>query len=137
MAKTAGRQVEVGMGIEATPGTAVAETIFLQHTGFSMQAIVEKELFVSARGIRNQASNSMIKRKYSGGSISVIPNVINAPYLFALALGSVSSAAASGETVVYEHTITVQNSNASMLTATVTVAEGAIQTNTQQVHVGN
>ena len=128
MAKTAGRQVEVGLGIEATPGTAVAETIFLQHTAFSMQGIVEKELFVSARGIRNQSSNSMIKRKYSGGSISVIPNVVNAPYMFALALGSLSSAVAGGETVIYEHTITVQNTNASMLTATITVAEGAIQT---------
>jgi len=128
MAKTAGRQVEVGLGIEATPGTAVAETVFLQHTAFSMQAIAEKELFVSARGIRNQSSNSMIKRKYSGGSITVIPNVVNAPYLFGLTLGSVSSALASGETAVYEHTITVQNTNASMKTATMTVAEGAIQT---------
>jgi len=93
-----------------------------------MQAIAEKELFVSARGIRNQTSNSMIKRKYSGGSIEVIPNVVNAPYLFGLTLGSVSSATAGGETVVYEHTITVQNTNASMKTATMTVAEGAIQT---------
>lgn len=126
MAKTAGRQVEVGMGIEATPGTAVAETIFLQHTAFSMQAIAEKELFQSARGIRNMTSNSMIKRKYSGGSFSVIPNVENAPYLFGLAMGSVSSALA--ETGVYEHTITIQNDNASMKTATLTVAEGAIQT---------
>ena len=128
MSKTAGRQVEIGIGIEATPGTAVAETAFLQHTAFSMQGISEKEMFNSARGIRNTVSNSMIKRKYSGGSIGVIPNVINAPYLFALALGSVSSATASGETVIYEHTITVQNDNASMKTATLTVAEGAIQT---------
>lgn len=127
MAKTAGRQVEVGIGIEATPGTAVAETHFLQHTAFSMQAISEKEMFVSARGIRNMHSNSMIKRKYSGGSISVIPNVINAPYLFGLVLGSVATSAPI-DTTAYEHTCTVQNTNASMKTATMTVAEGAVQT---------
>ena len=126
MSKTAGRQVEIGVGIEAAPGTPVAETAFLQHTAFSMQGISEKEMFASARGIRNMASNSMIRRKYSGGSIGVIPNVINAPYLFGLALGSVSTTGPLDS--AYEHTITVQNDNASMKTVTLTVAEGAIQT---------
>ena len=126
MSKTAGRQVEIGVGIEAVPGTPVAETAFLQHTAFSMQGISEKEMFASARGIRNTVSNSMIKRKYSGGSIGVIPNVVNAPYMFGLALGSVSTTGPVDS--AYEHTITVQNANASMKTATLTVAEGAIQT---------
>lgn len=126
MAKIAGRQVEVGIGIEATPGTAVAETAFLKHTAFSLQAVAEKELLVAARGIRNMSSDSMIKRKYSSGSISVVPNVINAPYFFGLALGSVATGSISDSS--YPHTITVQNANATMLTATITVAEGAIQT---------
>lgn len=130
MAKTGGRQVEVGIGIEAiaSPGTAVAETAFMQWTDFSMQAVSEKAMFQSARGKRNMTSNSMIKRKYGQGSISVIPNVVNAPYWFVLALGSVSTATASGESSVYEHTITVQNANATVKTATLTVTEGSIQT---------
>lgn len=126
MAKTGGRQVQVGMGIEATPGTAVAETIFLPWTAFSVQAVSEKELFNSARGIRNMASNSMIKRQYSQGSITVVPNVVNAPYFFGLALGTVNSSSIvdSG----YIHTITVQEGNASMKTATLTIEEGGVQT---------
>ena len=197
MSKTAGRQVNIGMGIEATAGTAVAETIFLPWTGFSVQAVAEKALFNSVRGVRNMASNSMIRRKYSQGSITVIPNVVNAPYFFGLALGTVATALAEtpsstgnatsasasklidsgadfvtdtvaiGDAVhnttdgtfalvtavdnlttlsldadifplgseayqvatpVYTHTITLQEANASMKTATVTVEEGAIQT---------
>ncbi len=128
MAKTGGRQVEVGMGLEATAGTAVAESIFLPWTSFSLQAVAEKAMFNSARGIRNMTSNSMIRRRYAQGSIAVIPNPTNAPYLFYLALGSLASATASGESIVYEHTITVQNTNASMKTATLTIKEGGIQT---------
>ena len=126
MAKTGGRQVSIGLGIESTAGTAVAETIFLPYTAFSVQTVAEKELFNSARGIRNMASNSMIKRKYSQGSMSVIPNVVNAPYFFGLALGTVASSSIvdSG----YTHTITAQNNNASMKTATLTIEEGTIQT---------
>lgn len=126
MAKTGGRQVNIGLGIEATPGTAVAETIFLPWTGFSVQSVVEKELFNSARGIRNTASNSMIRRQYSQGSITVIPNVVNAPYFFGLALGSVASVGPVDSGHI--HTITVQNANASMKTATLTIEQGAVET---------
>lgn len=131
MAKTGGRQVNIGMGIEAiaSPGTAVAETIFLPWAEFSMQAVAEKALFNSSRGKRNMSSNSMIRRKYGQGSIGVIPNVKNAPYFFVLALGSLSTAAnADASGLVYDHTITVQNANATMKTATLTVDDGSIQT---------
>ena len=128
MGKTGGNQVNIGLGIEslAAPGVAVAETIFPKWTDFSLQGVAEKEMFVSSRGIRNESSDSFIKRKYSAGSIGVVPNVANAPYFFNLALGSLTTA--TPETGVYEHTIIVQNTNASMITATVTAEEGAIQT---------
>ncbi len=126
MAKTGARQINIGLGIEAVAGTAVAETIFLPWTAFSMQAVAEKELFNSARGIRNMASNSMIRRRYSQGSITVIPNVVNAPYFFGLALGTVVTGGIVDSR--YPHTITVQNANASMKTATLTIEEGGIQT---------
>lgn len=128
MAKTAGNQVNIGLGMEsaAAPGVAVAESVYPQWTDFSMQGVSEKELFTSARGVRNESSNSFIKRKYSQGSVAVVPNVEVAPYFFNLALGSLATALK--ETGVYEHTITVQNANASMRTATLTAEEGAIQT---------
>jgi len=76
MAKTGGTQVNFGLGIEsyAAPGVAVAETVFIPWQDFSIQAVAEKSMFTSARGIRNMSSNSMIKRRYSTGSFSCVPN---------------------------------------------------------------
>lgn len=128
MAKTAGTQVNIGLGIEsaAAPGTAVAEAIFIPWLEYSVQGVSEKSLFTAARGIRNTASNSMIRRKYSQGSIGVVPNVMVMPYLLSLALGSVSSSGVSDS--AYTHTFSVQNLNATPKTATLTAEAGAIQT---------
>lgn len=128
MAKTAGSQVNVGLGIEslAAPGVAVAESIFIQWLDYSMQAIAEKSMFNAARGIRNMASNSYIKRKYAQGSIGVVPDVKVMPYLLALALGSVSSSGVSDS--AYTHTFTIQNTNATPRTGTLTAEQGAIET---------
>jgi len=128
MAKTGGTQVIVGVGIEsyAAPGAAVAESVFIPWADFSIQAVSEKSMFTSARGIRNSSSNSMIKRRYSQGSIGFIPNVKNFPYALALALGGVSSSTVSDS--AYTHTFTVNNTNATPRTATITVKEGGIQT---------
>lgn len=128
MAKISGTQVVVGLGIEslAAPGVAVAESFFLPWTSYSMQGVSEKSHFNASRGIRNKSSDSMIRRKYSQGSISFVPTAKSFPYFASLALGSVSSA-----TIVdsaYIHTITVQNTNVSTRTATVTIKEGGTQT---------
>lgn len=128
MAKTAGTQVLLGLGIEslAAPGIAVAEAVFIPWTEYSMQGIAEKSMFNAARGVRNMASNSMIKRKYSQGSVGFVPNVKVMPYFLSLALGSVSSSGVSDS--AYTHTFTVQNTNATPRTATLTCEEGAIET---------
>jgi len=128
MAKTSGTQVAVGLGIEsyAAPGVAVAETVFIPWMDFSMQGVSEKSHFTSARGVRNMSSNSMIKRRYSQGSFSFVPNVKNMPYAMSMALGGVSSSGISDS--AYTHTFTVNNTNATPRTATVTIEEGAIQT---------
>jgi len=128
MSKTSGTQVNVGLGIEsyAAPGVAVAETVFIPWADFSIQAIAEKAMFNSARGLRNMASNSMIRRRYSQGSIGFIPDVKTMPYFLSLALGGVSSSGVADS--AYTHTFTVNNTNATPRTATVTVEEGAIQT---------
>lgn len=130
MAKTAGTQVHVGIGIEsaAAPGTAVAEAHFIPWTDFSLQGVSEKSMFKSARGLRNETSNSMIRRKYAQGSISFVPNVETLPFFLSLALGSVATATTAGESAVYDHTFTVQNTNASVKTATITVERGGVKT---------
>lgn len=127
MPKIGGRQVEVGLAIESTPGTASTPTIFPKWSDFSLQAISEKELFNSARGTRNESSNSYIRRKYSQGSLGAVANIEIAPYLFGLALGSVSTADSGDSSgTINEHTITVQNNHASMKTATFEAKRGSI-----------
>lgn len=129
MAKTAGTQTNVGIGIESTAGTAVSAQIYPKLTEFSLQAVSEKELFRASRGNRAAASNSMIKQKFARGSIGFIANVEIMPYILRLALGgTVSTALAGGESAVWEHTINEQNTNASMKTATIIVEDGAIVT---------
>lgn len=128
MAKTGGTQVVVGLGIEsyAAPNVAVAETVFIPWADFSMQGVSEKAHFTSARGIRNMSSNSMIKRRYSQGTIGFIPNVKNMPYALSLAMGGVSSSGISDS--AYTHTFTINNTNATPRTATLSIKEGSIQT---------
>jgi hypothetical protein len=128
MAKTSGTQVVVGLGIEsaAAPGTAVAEAVFVPWMDYSVQTVVEKSHFTAARGIRNRTSDSMIRRKYSQGSLGFIPTVENMPYFLSLALGSVSSSTVTDS--AYTHTFTVQNTNATPKSATMTTKSGGVQT---------
>jgi len=128
MPKYIGRQVNVGMAVEFTAGTQKTATIFPKWLEWTMQPMSEKALFEGARGQRNKYSDSRIRRKHGGGSIKVVPDVEVAPYFFYGALGSLSSDTASGETTVYEHTITVNDANASMPTFTMYSEEGSIVT---------
>ena len=129
MTKIAGRQVEIGIGIETTAGTPVVAADYFKWDSFSMVSMSDKTLLQSARGIRNKTSNSLILKKYGKGSIEFSPTVDILPYVLGLVLGSRSSGAASGETTAaYDHTFTVQNANASMKTATMLVGQGSVQT---------
>lgn len=128
MTKIAGRQVEIGIGIESTAGTAVAATDYFKWESFDMTAMSDKVLLKSARGIRNQTSNTIIGRKYGKGSVEFVPNVDIMPYALSLAMGSRSSGAHGAEAGVYDHTYTVQNANSSMKTATLLVKQGGLQT---------
>lgn len=125
MAKIGGTQVNIGIGLETTAGTAVAATHFPKWSEFSLQAVAEKEMFASQRGIRNASSDSIIRRRYSRGSIGFIPNGDIFPVFAKMALGSLSSGTVTDGT--YTHTITVQNANASMKTATILSENGAIE----------
>jgi len=122
-----GRQVEIGIGIEATAGTPVAATNYFKWDNFSMQAMSDKGTLKSARGIRNEISNSIILKQYGKGSIEFSPTVDMIPYALRLAMGTIASGAHSGEAAVYDHTVTVQNAHASMKTATFIVKQGGTQ----------
>lgn len=129
MTKIGGRQVEIGIGIETVAGTPVAATDYLKWESFSFQAMSDKVLLNSARGIRNQVSNSIISKQYGKGSVEFVPTTDIMPYIMGLVMGSRSSGSAAGETTgAYDHTFTVQNANASMKTATLFVMQGGVAT---------
>jgi len=117
MPKFTGRQVSIGLAVEGTPGTAASPTVYPKWTDFSIQGVSEKSMFQSARGIRNATSDSYQQRKYSEGSMTVVPNTAVAPYIYKAALGSLSTAGAGDASgSVYDHTITVDNSDAEPVT---------------------
>ncbi len=126
MARTSGTQTNIGIGIESTPGTAVAATHFPKWAELSLQGVSEKAPLTSQRGVRNMSSDSMIRRKFSQGSIAVVPNGDIAPIFFYLALGSKATTGPTDGT--YSHTFSVQNANASMKTATILKEDGSIVT---------
>ena len=129
MPKISGRQTEVGLGLESAAGTPVAAATFVKWDSLSLVSMADKLLLRSARGIRNQASNSIIIKQYGKGSLEFVPTVDNLPYFLDLFMGTkTSSAAHSGESTVYDHTFAISNTNASMKTATLTIKQGGIQT---------
>jgi len=129
MAKQIGRQVQVGIGIEATPGTPVVATIFPRWTSLTFQPISEKSKLNVARGSRQSFSDSYIRRKYSSGSLEGVLDVEVAAYLLQLVMGKApTTATASGETVVYEHTFDPLDDNAELLTATLILKRGGVVT---------
>src|SRR4051812_34262841 len=126
MAKISGTQTEVGIGLEATAGTAVAASVFPKWSELSLQSVVEKTMLKSARGVRNETSDSRIRRKYAKGSLGLVPNVKNAAPLFYMALGSLSTSGPSDS--AYTHSITPQDANASMKAATLITEDGGTVT---------
>ena len=128
MAKISGRQVEIGIGIETTPNTAVACADYFKWDNFSLVAYSDKEFLDSARGIRNKHSNSIITEQYGKGAIEFAPTVDILPYVLGMFLGVRNTATAAGESAVYVHTFTVQNANTSMKTATLAIKQGGLQT---------
>lgn len=118
----------MGIGIETTAGTPVAAADFFKWESLSLMSISDKVLLNSARGIRNKASNSIVIKQYGKGSVEFVPTVDMIPYVLGLFMGTRSSGAHSGESTVYDHTFSIQNANASMKTATLTIKQGGIQT---------
>lgn len=104
-----GRSIQLGLGIESSPGTPVSPTIYPEWLDFSLQAVAEKLGYGAVRGIRNSISDSIIKRKFAQGSFKVVANPEIAPYLFGLAAGSISTALA--ESALESGTCTTDTEN--------------------------
>lgn len=63
MSKILGTEINVGIASEFVAGTAKTATAFPKWLDFSMQGVSEKSIFKGQRGLRNEGSDSMIRRE--------------------------------------------------------------------------
>ena len=101
----------IGIGIESTPGTAVVASKYLPIVTSTVRGIQEVLFDESAKGIREKNWGAIAGSRRGEGDLEVYVDAENAPYLIYAALGSISSETASGESAVYEHTITRKANN--------------------------
>lgn len=101
----------IGIGIESTPGTPVVASKYLPIVTSTVRGIQEVLFDESAKGIREKNWGAIAGPRRGEGDLEVYVDAENAPYLIYAALGDISSGTASGESAVYEHTITRKANN--------------------------
>lgn len=106
-----GREPYLGIGIESTAGTAVAASKYLPFVTCTVRGIQEPIADESAKGVRDKTWGAITGKKRGEGDVEIYVDAENAAYLLYPALGSIATATASGESSVYEHTITRKSSN--------------------------
>lgn len=106
-----GREPFVGIGIEGTPGSAVAAAKYLPFVTCTVRGIQEAITDEAAKGVREKIWGTITGSKHGEGDIEIYADAENAAYLLYPALGSKSTSTAGGETAVWEHTITRKSSN--------------------------
>lgn len=100
----------VGIGVEASAGTAVTPTHWVQVSGApSVNDKYEYQNIETARGRVEKSQNQKLMKAYGEGSIEMILDETVSVIPLGMILGSVASASAGGSN--YTHTITVNNSN--------------------------
>ena len=111
MAVKLGREPFLGIGIESSEGIAVAASKYLPFVTCTVRGIQEPIVDEAAKGTREKVWGAITGQKHGEGDIEIYADVENAAYLLYPALGSCSSGTASGESAVWEHTITRKASN--------------------------
>ena len=91
--QTIGRRGNLGIGIEATPGTTVAMTAFVPFLACNMQGMHTPIANNSARGIRDDQLGSVTGKQWGEGSIEVILDAETTPSFIHLFMGSYTTAA--------------------------------------------
>lgn len=107
-----GRRVSVGLGIEATPGTAVAPAAWFKHLSLDFQrrtTVIQND---SAMGRQEKYNDSAVVAKFADGKLEGKIGDITIGYLLYNIFGEVASEAnvdVSGD--VYDHTFDVSQDN--------------------------
>ena len=88
MAITIGRLGYLGLGIESSPGTPVSASVYLPYTEVSMRNHHEPIEEIAAKTSRHMDRDSVQGKKWSEGDVKINMDVVNAGYLWKMALGS-------------------------------------------------
>jgi len=106
-----GREPYVGIGVEGTPGTAVAAVKYLPFVTCTIKGVQTPIADEAAKGVRDKNWGAIVGQKHGEGDIEIYADAENSAYLLYAALGSKTTVTASGETAVWTHTITRKSSN--------------------------
>ncbi len=110
MSKFIGRKINIGLGKESVRGTAVAPTYWIKQLNADIDDKFEGVISEDGIGVIEDAQDFTVVKQWAEGNIEGKVYDKSFGLILLAALGSVSSAVKSGETVVYEHTFSVDES---------------------------
>jgi len=116
MALRIGRQGYLGLGIESTPGTAVASTTTIPFIANTLKGKHEPIKDIAARGSRAQEFTSVVGKQWGEGEVTVNVDTLNVGYFLKLATGTENVNTVSAP--VYDHIFYTTVSGNTPLTAT-------------------
>src|SRR3954454_19055398 len=88
MAAESGRKIAIGIGLEATRGTAVAPAIWTPHDDTDFRQRADSENIESGLGVLDRFSGIEIVKNYGSGNLSGDVGDRSLPYLLALGFGA-------------------------------------------------
>lgn len=111
MARISGRLVDVGLGKETTRGTLVTASKWIAKQNLTLQDKAEVAFDENGLGRLEMMQGADVVKQWAEGSIEGTLRDDTFGLILLALFGSVSDAAHSGETTVYDHTFSVANSN--------------------------
>ncbi|GIW70361.1 MAG: hypothetical protein KatS3mg101_1108 [Patescibacteria group bacterium] len=110
MAKGIGRLISLGIGRETTRGTAVTPNFWIPFSDLDIQEKDEKALDEATVGVIEDSVGQTIVKQWAEGKWKAPIGDRHFPLILYATLGTIQSATKSGETTVYDHNISVQQS---------------------------
>lgn len=109
MSKGIGRLLQIGIARETTRGTSPASaTYWIPHNEFDVFEKDTKILDEQTRGVIEDSVGQSIVKQWAEGSLKAPIGDKHFPLFLYSIFGTLASALKSGETLVYDHTISVQ-----------------------------
>lgn len=106
-----GRRDSVGVGIEATAGTAIAPQIWVRQLKLALDPKTTVAKNTSALGRVEQQNDSAVTEEWAEGSVNGKVCDISIGYFLANIFGTNNATAHAGESVVYDNTFQVNSTN--------------------------